>query len=142
MAALIKKVQKYCDEHGMRFTAPRQLVLDVIINANSPIGAYDIIEEIAKITDRPNPTTIYRATEFLTEHGFIHKIESLNAFVTCDADHLHKGTQFIICQTCKKVEEIHICSMPDTLREQSKKIGFTLSHWTAELHGLCNTCSA
>ena len=52
------------------------------------------------------PTTVYRALDFLVEHGFIHRIESKNAFFACcEIGVPHEG-QFLICDSCGDTVEI------------------------------------
>lgn len=137
---LILGLEKFCKEHGMRYTPPRRMALEVIAASKQPIGAYDVIEEMGKVTNKPKPTTVYRALEFLQEHGFIHKIESLNAFITCHAGHNHKGSQFIVCDDCGNVEEIHLCHVPEALQKKIDGTGFHMQFWNAEIHGLCQKC--
>lgn len=137
---VIKHAQDYCDEHGFRFTEPRKLTLQVIAQHGQPIGAYDVIEAIGEITAKPKPTTVYRAIDFLQHQGFIHKIESMNAFVACHAGHNHRGSQFVICNDCGSAKEIHLCNLPADLQEQLKKSGFDMAYWNTEIHGVCNQC--
>ena len=137
---VIKFAQEYCEEHGFRFTEPRRLTLQVIVESVQPIGAYDIIDAIGKIADKPKPTTVYRAIDFLQQQGFIHKIESLNAFVACHAGHNHRGSQFVICNDCGNAEEIHLCNLPADLQKQLKQSGFDMAYWNTEIHGVCNDC--
>ena len=139
---LINALEQYCAKHKMRFTPSRGVALEVIARSNNPIGAYDVIEEMGKVTEKPKPTTVYRAIDFLQEHGFIHKIESLSAFVACHAGHSHQGSQFIICNDCGKVEEVHLCDLPQSLKEKTSVIGFEMKHWNAEIHGVCKQCAA
>lgn len=139
-AALLKQAQRYCDDHGLQLTAPRRHVLKIVADSKAPAGAYDILEKLARYHDDPKPPTVYRALEFLEQHGFIHRIESLNAYVTCHAGHRHKGAQFMVCDSCGGVEEAHVCAIPDSLAAKMKKEGFAISYWKAELHGLCKTC--
>ena len=138
--ALIKQVADYCAKNGIRFTESRQFVLEIIADAKKPIGAYDILEQLGKKIDNPKPPTAYRAIEFLSEHGFIHRIESLNAYLTCHSDHLHQGSQFMICDDCGTVTETHLCHLPEALQNKTDAAGFHLSRWNVELHGSCNTC--
>ena len=136
----LEELEKYCLDNGLRLTDPRKSTLQVIAGSEKPVGAYDIIEEIGKTTEKPKPTTVYRAIDFLQEHGFIHKIESLNAFVTCHAGHTHEGSQFMVCDDCGTVNEIHLCHLPQALKDQIEGTGFNLNHWNAEIHGRCNSC--
>ncbi|MGM0422178.1 MAG: transcriptional repressor, partial [Pseudomonadota bacterium] len=101
----LARVEAYCQKHGSRFTAQRKAVLEVISDSATPLGAYDILERLRTVLNNPKPPTIYRAISFLEEHHFIHRIESLNAYVICDTDHLHSGAQFLICDSCSKVTE-------------------------------------
>lgn len=139
---LIAQVEKYCFERGIRFTEPRRFVLEIIAGQDKPIVAYDILHELGKKLENPKPPTAYRAIEFLEGEGFIHRIESLNAYVVCHADHQHTGSQFMICDTCGKVIETHLCHLPKDLSERLNAEGFKLARWSTELHGQCRECSA
>lgn len=138
---MIEEARKYCEEHGYRFTEPRRLVLDIVAQAEAPIGAYEILHRLGQYLDNPKPPTVYRAIDFWQEHGFLHKIESLNAFMACSAGHIHKGAQVMICKDCGDTEEIHMCSIPRPLEEQASSNKFQVMHWNTELHGICSKCS-
>lgn len=66
-----------------RMTAQRRDVLGLILQADAPVGAYDLLEQLRVSDRRPAPPTVYRALDFLLEHGLIHRIERLSAFVPC-----------------------------------------------------------
>jgi Fur family zinc uptake transcriptional regulator len=137
---IVEAVESYCAKEGIRFTEPRRHVLEIIAGADGPVGAYDVLEQLGKYIDNPKPPTAYRAIEFLQEHGFIHRIASLNAFVACATDHRHHGSQFLVCDSCGKVVEAHLCDLPDDLAARAEKEGFRLTRWDAELHGTCGDC--
>ncbi len=141
ISKLVKDVEAFCVERTIRFTEPRRHVLEIIAGAAKPLGAYDILAALGKYIENPKPPTAYRAIEFLEEHGFVHRIESLNAYVVCGTDHRHHGSQFLICDSCGKVAEAHLCEVPDDLLRQADKQGFRLNNWSAELHGTCGDCS-
>lgn len=141
MKDLLKGAEKYCEEHGLRFTDTRREVLSIIAKSRKPITSYDILEKLAKTVKKPQPPIVYRATDFLREHGFVHRIESLNAFVVCQEGHQHRGSQFMICDKCGTAIEAHVCHIPDSIAAQSKKIGFNLQFWNLELHGICRDCA-
>ncbi len=139
--SLLKQAQSYSDAGGHRFTEPRQYVLEIIASADKPITAYDVLAKLGEKIDNPKPPTAYRAIEFLTEHNFIHRIESLNAYVVCQSDHRHEGSQFMICDDCGTVTEAHLCHLPAPLEAKTKSEGFRLSRWNVELHGTCKSCA-
>ena len=140
IAKIVKDVAGFCTEQGLRFTEPRQYVLEIIAAAKKPVGAYDILAALGEKIDNPKPPTAYRAIEFLEEHGFVHRIESLNAYVLCGTDHRHEGSQFMICDSCGDVTEAHLCHIPSDLAGKTEAAGFQLKHWSAELHGICKNC--
>ena len=136
----LQKAFEYCEQNQFRLTRPRARVLEIIAASSKPLGAYEILAELAKTENNPKPPTVYRELEFWKEHGFIHKIESLNAYLTCDADHQHQGSQFLLCDICGDVIEAHICSLPNALQERVARNSFKPSSWNFEVHGVCSDC--
>lgn len=137
---LLKSAEKYCEENGLRFTETRRAVLSIIAGSKKPITSYEILDKLDKTVKNPKPPIVYRATDFLREHGFIHRIESLNAFVTCQEGHQHRGSQFMVCDSCGRAVEAHLCHLPDSIAAQLKKEKFDLQFWNIELHGRCKAC--
>lgn len=132
---------KSCEVSGQRLTDTRRIVLEIIAASKKPIGAYDVLARLSKKLKNPKPPTAYRALEFLQAQGFIHRIESLNAYMVCGIGHRHAGSQFMICGSCGTVAEAHLCSIPAAITDKAKASGFALHHWNLELHGTCGDCS-
>lgn len=140
MHNIIEHAKNFCTERKERLTNPRIEVLKIISKSSKPLGAYEILEELGKVIDTPKPPTVYRAIEFWQQNGFIHRIESLNAYAVCHADHRHKDSQYMICDDCGVVIEVHICEMPKALKSMAAKNTFLPSSWNLEIHGLCKQC--
>ena len=141
MQNMAQKAKAYCDERGLRFTDPRRHVLNIIAKSKKPIGAYDILEALGKHLKNPQPPNVYRALDFLQEHGFIHRIESLDAYNICHSDHHHKGSQYMICDDCGSASEIHMCDMPGDMKKKAASQGFGQKYWNLEIHGTCKDCA-
>ena len=78
-----------------------------LLSSHRPLGAYEVIDELAKSMPRPAPITVYRALDFLMENGLVHRIESRNAFLACAHDHDATAmVAFLICEHCGSVGEI------------------------------------
>lgn len=137
---LLQSYETYCKDNGVRASKPREEVLKIIAAAAKPLTAYEILDELAKVITSPKPPTVYRALEALSEHSFVHRIESLNAYIACHENHRHSGSQFMICDNCGRVEEIHLCSVPESLQKQAAAKQFNTTHWNVELHGTCKDC--
>lgn len=140
MSMITKQAQKYCETNGYRLTDPRVFVLRILEASKAPLTAYDILDKLGQYLDKPKPPTAYRAIEFWQEQGFIHRIESLNAYILCSAGHSHEGSQFMICDDCGHVSEAHICTLPASLKDKAEGKNFDVSHWSVELHGQCGDC--
>ena len=145
-----------CAAQGGRMTPQRRDVLGLILNASTPVGAYDLLEQIKTSGRKPAPPTVYRALDFLLEHGLIHRIERLSAFVPCTHlqhdhphDHTHGSTetclhsaQFLICRGCGGVTEIADAPrVLDVLKNICGKKNFTMQSASVEVEGLCEACA-
>lgn len=126
-----------CASVQERLTPPRRRVLELLLQANAPLKAYDLIAVFGRDGQSAKPPTVYRALEFLERLGFAHRIESLNAYVPCRLEGGHSAA-FLICDCCGEAEEI----APDfaaqiTLAEAA---GYTVRVVTLEARGLCAAC--
>src|SRR5438034_10127423 len=72
-----------CAQTQERLTVPRKRVLELLLGADAPLKAYDLIAAYGADGAAAKPPTVYRALEFLERLGFAHRIESLNAYVPC-----------------------------------------------------------
>lgn len=134
----LEQIEKSLKEKGQRLTPPRREVLSILLGRKKPMKAYDIVEAAHDL----KPMSVYRALDFLAAQGLAHRIESLNAYVSCAQNHCaHQDSQYLICDNCQTVEELHSHAIDDFI---SKKIsegpGFKISYKTLELHGTCSRC--
>ncbi len=140
---LLNRADVICEGRSVRLTDLRRQVLGLILDRDSPTGAYDLLDQLRATRHGAAPPTVYRALEFLLEQGLIHKLERLSAFVGCIAeeDHDH-AAQFFICRTCGRVTELEDHELAHALEHAAKRLGFTLGKATIEAEGQCATCSA
>ena len=130
-----------CAEHDARLTPIRRSVLEALLASHRPLGAYEIIERLAAHGDKLSPITIYRALDFLREHGLVHRIESRNAFIACG--HSHDSADpvvFLICEKCGAVGETAGAAVAETIKSASRAAGFTPKTPVIEITGLCGHC--
>ena len=139
-SAPLQDIEEILEQRGARFTEQRKLVYRIVSKSKKPITAYEILAKMEKDVKNVKPPQAYRALDFLMAQGLVHKIESLNAFVACHADHNHQGSQFMVCDSCGTVEEVHLCHLPQPLQNKIDQTKFQLSRWNTELHGTCHDC--
>lgn len=137
----IAEAEALCLKEGVRLTPLRKEVLSLILGANAPIGAYDLLAKLKGKSERPAaPPTVYRTLDFLLEQGFVHRLASINAFIPCC--HPREGHQaaFLICQNCHSVQETSANSLFDELSQLSAKGHFKAQNSMIEISGLCQQC--
>jgi Fur family zinc uptake transcriptional regulator len=125
-----------------KLTANQKVVLDTLVMMGTPLGAYGLLERVAVHGIRA-PLQVYRALDKLIEYGFVHRLESLNAFVVCshrDAKH-HQPAAFAICTKCGQVAEFLETSVGRGLERWSKGHAFKAECVTVEMRGLCGDCA-
>lgn len=141
-AALLDRAGAICDRYGVQLTELRRQVLGLILEAEAPIGAYDILDGLRRERPGAAPPTVYRALDFLLANGLIHRVERLAAFVGCVAhDAGAHAAQFLICRSCGRVTELDDHELAETLAATARRLGFAVSGATIEAEGLCHDCT-
>lgn len=138
----LARAEAICIQRGLRLTDLRRRVLELIWRGHEPIRAYDLLDQLRNERRGAAPPTVYRALDFLQEHGFVHKIESLNAFVGCAEPADRHGGQFLICSRCNAVAELDDPAIGDTVRRRAEAAGFVPQGQVIEVTGLCARCAA
>ncbi|MDJ0824192.1 MAG: Fur family transcriptional regulator [Rhodobacter sp.] len=130
-----------CREQGLRMTSGRQKVLGLLLREHRALGAYEIIDLMDAEGWRVKPPIAYRALNFLTRHGFAHRIERLNAFVACSHPGERHSPAFMICRMCHAVAEAHLNPAKGALGAAARAAGFQIERTMVEAEGICPACS-
>ena len=140
VAAAVGIAEELCRQRGLRFTATRRRVLELVWQSHKPIGAYDVLEELGRESKSAAPPTVYRALDFLIEAGLVHRLDSLNAFIGCpDPASRHAG-QFLICRQCRSVTELCDPQIETLVMQKAAACGFSAVRQVLEIDGLCKRC--
>lgn len=132
-----------CGRNGAQLTELRRAVLALILEAEGPQTAYQLLDRLKETRKGAVPPTIYRALEFLAGQRLIHKIERLNAFIPCiEAGHHHHAVQFLICRRCGTVAEIEDHAVSEALEHAAERRGFHPGIAMVEIDGTCAACAA
>lgn len=138
----MQRAEDLCRREGVRLTEQRRAVLQALVEAERPCGAYDLIEALdRKGGRRPAPVAIYRALDFLRGLGLVHRLESRNAFVACAHGHGSSDpVVFMICEGCETVAETISPGLQSQLAGIADATGFATRGAVVELTGRCRTC--
>ena len=133
---------------GREMLTKNQLhVLEKLERASGPLSAYTLLDQLREHGFRA-PLQVYRALDTLMKAGFVHRLESLNAFVACaDKDdhghvHDHGMTAFAICDKCGQVTELSDDAIAHRLGDWVGSTGFVAKKAVLEFRGTCGKCAA
>lgn len=131
-------------ERRIKLTPARRRVFEILLESHAALGAYDILGRLGDEGAAPQPPVVYRALEFLMAHGFVHRIERLNAYVACvrpGACPLEaEDPAFLICRECHAVAEARAAPARGALGEAARAAGFRIERTVVEAIGLCAAC--
>ncbi len=138
----LEAAARACADQGAQLTELRRAVLSLVLQAERPLTAYQLLERLRTTRHKAVPPTIYRALDFLLQTGLIHKLERLGAFVPCGAGHHEHAAQFLICRLCRQVTELEDNPASIALDSAARAAGFVPSSMVVEIEGLCGACAA
>ncbi len=139
LSAELAAAQARCEARGDRLTAPRRRALEMLLVAGQPRKAYDLIAGFGEAGRPAKPPTVYRALEFLERSGFVHRIQSLGAFVACRRGLPGHAAAFLICDCCGATQEVEP-ALAAPIEAAAARSGYAVHTLTVEAHGLCAAC--
>jgi Fur family zinc uptake transcriptional regulator len=138
----LDKAAEVCEQHGARFTRLRREVMSLVLAADGPVGAYNLLDRLKETHKAATPPTIYRTLDFLRAQGLIHRVDRLNAFIACTdvGRHAHP-VQFLICRRCGAVDELDNQEIVVAIQHAAAGRGFHPVLTTLDVEGTCSKCS-
>ena len=106
---IMGKAEDLCAQSGTRFTDKRKRILELLLQSQAPLSAYEVADAYNRSSETSMPTmSVYRILDFLESELLVHKLSSTNKYVACShiaCDHAHEVPQFLICGKCQSVKE-------------------------------------
>jgi len=147
-ARSLQSAERLCQDKGLAFTPLRRQVYALIAAEHTPVGAYDLLDQLKKQRANAAPVTIYRALDFLLEAGLIHRIDALQAYAACEVhghgehESAEHGGLVLVCSRCKQLTEFEDATLERQIERTALEHGFQVAHHLIEIRGLCNRCAA
>ena len=129
---------------GVRLTAQRRLLIEIIQNARAHLDAAGLLE-IARQTDPGiDRATVYRTLELLKKSGLVDELDLMHIKgekhyyeVKTRREHIH-----LACFSCGRIDEYTSLLFEKLKREIAAQTGFTVQVARLELGGRCRFCGA
>ena len=143
--SVMTAAEQKCLQLGIKFTKRRKRVLSVLIEADVALSAYEIAERCNAGSDSNMPAmSVYRILDLFQEQNLIHKLDIANKYVCCahiSCSHEHDSSQFLICGSCRHVEEISLSDEAvQALQTAASAAGFNAISPQLEIKGRCSRC--
>ena len=122
--------------NGKSLTAIRKHVLNVLLAAQRPLTAYEVLASLDGVGS-VSPPTAYRALDFLVALGFVTRVESLNSYLALDRGPSDIPLAFFVCETCGQAQEIPATDAIVSLISEVDGLGFGGNHASLEVRGDC-----
>ncbi|WP_432448864.1 Fur family transcriptional regulator [Aliiroseovarius marinus] len=136
----LDRAEQHCRDTGARLTPVRRRTLEILLHEHRAMGAYEVLEKLSSDGFGSQPPVAYRALEFLVDQGLAHRIRRLNAFAACTGPEQSHAPLFLICRSCKAVEELLADDVRAMVDAESQEIGFQVERTNLEALGLCPSC--
>ncbi len=138
--AALSTVLAECDEQKLRLTPQRRCVLEALLEGHRAMTAYELLDRLREAGLGSQPPVVYRALDFLQEHGFVHRIERLSAFVACTHGEGAHEAVFLVCRSCRRVAETAMPGAVRALDRAADDAAFRVERVAMEAEGLCAAC--
>jgi Fur family zinc uptake transcriptional regulator len=140
-AEALARAEAVCQGRGASLTAIRREVLELLWQSPGGVKAYDLLAQIKEQRPSAAPPTVYRALDFLIEHGLAHKIGRMNLFVACRHASHQIPSLFLVCPRCSGVTEMQEQSVMSALSNSLAAAGYRLESPEVEISALCPKCA-
>jgi Fur family zinc uptake transcriptional regulator len=136
----LSEAERLCLARGAKLTPLRRRVLEILLQAGHPLGAYAILNVLAKEGRRPLPPTVYRALDFLLAQGLVHKVHSINSFMACCISDRPHAAELFVCRHCGSTREVPRRSWQRDIAAAEAPPGFAVESLILEVQGTCHDC--
>lgn len=135
----VAEARARCQRRGAHLTALREDVLRRLLARGASAKAYELLADMQAVQGKVAPMTVYRALDFLLEHGLVHRIASSSTYVACPhPDASHADAVFLVCEGCGSTAECEDPQVMGSLAQTLRGAGFAAHD--IEIRGRCSRC--
>jgi len=125
---------------GCRITAPRRVVMRVLMDATAPLSPQEILEQGQSVHQRLGLVTVYRALAlFLGLHLVrrVHREDGCHGYLPASSGHHHA----VVCRRCgRAVEFAGGNDLHELIERVEEGTGYRVDGHLLQLSGLCINC--
>ena len=128
----------YLDEHNLKHTRQRDLILDAFLDASGHITGEELHQRIKERDASIGYTTVYRTLKLLVDAGLAQERHFDDGITRYEIEQEHHD--HLVCTKCGRIDEFECAMIEKTQNEIAETYGFKLLRHRHELYGLCPGC--
>lgn len=136
-------------ERGLRFTVPRQLIINVLNNSKKSLSGEDIYNLVHEKNPNIGIATVYRTVDLLYRIGLLSGIKDPDKITRYEIAGKHAHRHELVCVSCSKVIE-YTPLIEDKQREATREIqerleknyDFKINNHLVRFFGICSECES
>jgi Fur family transcriptional regulator, ferric uptake regulator len=126
---------------GLRITASRRKILEVLFQAGKPLSLQEIQDLTLVRRKGPDYATVFRMMTLLESLHLVHKVNLQRSCSYYELNDPKKHYDHIVCTRCGKVVVIDIpCPLRATEEHIARHYGFSALTHSLEFFGTCPDC--
>jgi Fur family zinc uptake transcriptional regulator len=137
----IRSAREAFKRHEMPFTPLREKVFREIAGSHKAVGAYDVLNSLAKKGTRLTPVSVYRIINVLVDVGVVRRFKSRNAFYASHSDDPMSPRIVLACENCGRVADADGVPMFRGIRRALARRAFSPRTAIMEVLGVCAYCA-
>jgi Fur family zinc uptake transcriptional regulator len=137
----IRSAREAFNRHEMPFTPLREKVFRELAGSHRAIGAYDVLNSLAKKGTRLTPSSLYRIINMLVDLGVVRRFESRNAYYASRSADPMSQRIVLACEECGRVADADGVPMFRGIRRALTRRAFSPRSAIIEVLGVCAHCA-
>jgi len=128
--------EQMASEHNARLTPIRKHIYRCLLEAEAPLGAYELLDMLDGVGSS-KPPTVYRGLDWLIEVGLAKKIESVSKYIAKTESEETQQVALLLCDKCGHAEPFDAGPAILSLGAAAKSKGFESHQTVIGIIGRC-----
>lgn len=131
---------EFLAERGLRMTPQRRLILEAFLEHGGHMAPEELYDAVRKADSSIGQATVYRTVKLLAESGLAKAVRFDDGVTRYEPEHGREHHDHLICERCRRTEEILDERIEELQEELARKKGYILTGHKMHLFGICSKC--
>lgn len=141
----VNRFRAWLGERGLPATPQRIAIARVVLGAEAPLSAEEVVERLRAAGPAPGTATVYRTIDVLMQCGLVAEEDRREGFRRFRAQRDDVSTQSTLCTACGGVMELTNAAVDAAahvaMNAAADAAGFVAVRHRLVVYGLCAACA-